>query len=119
MGVVGEAGHQRATPGVLRTNAAQPGALKAMVDWYRAFLRGGGLRRQMRLGFPPIPVPVLMLWGEEDTALAKYTTDGTGEFAPRLDLRFLPGVSHWVQQGCDRGLQLRSPGVLGGVRQDR
>lgn len=81
-----------------RENAAQPGALKAMIDWYRAFLRGGGLRRQLRLGFPPIEIPVLMLWGEKDAALAKYTTDGTAEFAPQLDLRFLPGVSHWVQQ---------------------
>ena len=81
-----------------RANAAQPGALKAMLDWYRAFLLGGGLRRQLRLGFPPIEVPVLMLWGEKDTALAKYTTEGTEEFAPMLDLRFLPGVSHWVQQ---------------------
>ncbi len=81
-----------------RANAAQPGALKAMIDWYRAFLGGGGLRRQLRLGFPPIRIPVLMLWGEKDTALAKYTTDGTAEFAPDLDLRFLPGVSHWVQQ---------------------
>ncbi len=81
-----------------RANAAQPGALKAMIDWYRAFLRGGGLRRQLRLGFPPIAVPVLMLWGEKDTALAKYTTEGTREFAPQLDLRFLPGVSHWVHQ---------------------
>ena len=81
-----------------RANAAQPGALKAMIDWYRALLRGGGLRRQLKEGFPAIEVPVLMLWGEKDTALARYTTDGTAEFAPQLDLHFLPGVSHWVQQ---------------------
>ncbi len=81
-----------------RANAVQPGALKAMIDWYRAFLRRGGLRRQLRLGFPSIEIPVLMLWGEKDAALARYTTDGTAEFAPNLDLRFLPGVSHWVQQ---------------------
>ena len=81
-----------------RTNAAQPGALKAMIDWYRAFLRGGGLRRQLRQGFPMIEVPTLMLWGEKDVALAKYTTDGTEEFVRDLRLRFLPGVSHWVQQ---------------------
>ncbi len=84
-----------------RANAAQPGALKAMLDWYRAFLRGGGLRRQLRLGFPPIRIPVLMLWGEKDPALAKYTTDGTEGFVPDLDLRFLPGVSHWVQQDAE------------------
>ena len=81
-----------------RANAAQPGALKAMIDWYRAFLRGGGLRRQLRQGFPVIEVPTLMLWGEKDTALAKYTTYGTGDFVRNLDLRYLPGVSHWVQQ---------------------
>ena len=81
-----------------RANAAQPGALKAMIDWYRALLRGGGLRRQLKQGFPMIEVPVLMLWGERDTALAKHTTDGTNEFVRHLDLRFLPGVSHWVQQ---------------------
>ena len=81
-----------------RRNAAQPGALKAMIDWYRAFIRGGGLRRQMRIGFPPIEVPVLLLWGDADAFLATYTTDGTAEFAPQLTLCILPGVSHWVQQ---------------------
>ena len=85
-----------------RANAAQPGALKAMIDWYRALLRGGGLRRQLKQGFPAIEIPVLMLWGEKDTALARYTTDGTAEFAPQLDLQFLPGVSHWVQQDATK-----------------
>lgn len=81
-----------------RLNAAEPGALKAMIDWYRAFLRGGGMRRQLGLGFPPIEAPTLLLWGEEDRFLAKHTTDGTDEFARRLTVRFLHGVSHWVQQ---------------------
>ena len=81
-----------------RASAAQPGALKAMIDWYRAFLRGGGLRRQLRLRFPAIDTPTLLLWGEDDVALAKYTTDGTEEFARNLTKQFLPGVSHWVQQ---------------------
>ncbi len=81
-----------------RANAVQPGALKAMLNWYRAFLRGGGLRRQLRLGFPKIEVPTLLLWGEADVALAKYTMDGTDEFVRDLTVEFLPGVSHWVQQ---------------------
>ena len=33
-----------------QANAAQPGALKAMIAWYRAFVCGGGLQRQARLG---------------------------------------------------------------------
>lgn len=89
-------------------NAAQPGALKAMIDWYRAFMRGGGLSRQLHLGFPVIETPTLMLWGERDPFLAKYTTDGTDRFVRNLKLHFLPGVSHWVQQDatdrCNREL---------------
>ncbi len=81
-----------------RANAAQPGALTAMLNWYRAFLRGGGFRRQLREGFPVIEVPTLLLWGEEDIALAKYTTDGTEAWVRHLQIVFLPGVSHWVQQ---------------------
>lgn len=79
-------------------NAARPAALRAMIHWYRAFLGGGGLRRQLRLGFPVIEAPTLLVWGEEDPFLAKYTTDGTKEFVRDLRRRFLPGVSHWVQQ---------------------
>jgi pimeloyl-ACP methyl ester carboxylesterase len=39
-----------------------------------------------------------MIWGLEDTALSKETTDGTGEYVADLTMRFLPAVSHWVQQ---------------------
>ena len=81
-----------------QANAAQPGALRAMLHWYRAYMRGGGLRRQLRQGFPVIEVPTLMLWGEKDTALAKFTTYQTSEFVRHLTLHYLPGVSHWVQQ---------------------
>ena len=79
-------------------NAANPGAARAMVHWYRAFLRGGGFHRQLRLGFTPIHIPVLLLWGMADTALSYATTEGTEEFAPNLTRVDLPGVSHWVQQ---------------------
>lgn len=79
-------------------HAAQPGAARAMVNWYRAFLRGGGFRQQLRQGFPPIEIPVLQIWGMRDTYLAYYTTDGTEQYAPLLQRRELPGVSHWVQQ---------------------
>jgi len=39
-----------------------------------------------------------MIWGEEDVALDKATTVGTDQFVKDLTLRYLPGVSHWVQQ---------------------
>jgi pimeloyl-ACP methyl ester carboxylesterase len=75
-----------------------PGAPKAMLDYYRAFLWGGGLRRQRALGFPQIDIPTLMLWGENDVALTKGTTVGTDAFVSDLTLRYLPDASHWVQQ---------------------
>lgn len=81
-----------------RANAAQPGALKAMIDWYRAAVRGGGLRRQLKQGFPVIETPTLILWGEDDPFLALYTLDHTEDYVTNLTLVRLPGVSHWVQQ---------------------
>jgi pimeloyl-ACP methyl ester carboxylesterase len=83
---------------VYRENAARPGALTAMIHWYRALVRGGGALRQRRLGTPVIETPTLMIWGEEDSALGVETTYGTGEYVRDLTVRYLPGVSHWVQQ---------------------
>jgi hypothetical protein len=39
-----------------------------------------------------------MIWGEADAALGKELTYGTGEYVSHLTLRYLPNVSHWVQQ---------------------
>ncbi len=83
---------------VYRDSAAKPGALTAMLNYYRALARGGGGERQRKLGFPMIEVPTLMVWGEEDVALTKETTFGTDKYVTDLTLRYLPGVSHWVQQ---------------------
>jgi pimeloyl-ACP methyl ester carboxylesterase len=83
---------------VYRRAAATPGATTAMLNYYRALIRGGGGRRQEKLGFPVIETPTLMLWGEEDVALSKETTIGTEACVRDLTLRYLPGVSHWVQQ---------------------
>jgi len=83
---------------IYRDAAAQPGALTAMLNYYRALVRGGGAARQRRLGYPIIDIPTLMIWGEEDVALRKETTYGTDAFVRDLTLRYLPGVSHWVQQ---------------------
>jgi pimeloyl-ACP methyl ester carboxylesterase len=83
---------------VYRCAAATPGATTAMLNYYRALIRGGGGRRQEKLGFPVIETPTLMLWGEEDVALTKQTTFGTEAYVHDLTLRYLPGVSHWVQQ---------------------
>lgn len=83
---------------VYRDNAARPGALTAMLNYYRALVRGGGGARQRTLGYPPIDTPTLMIWGERDSALGKETTYGTDAYVRNLTIRYLPNVSHWVQQ---------------------
>jgi pimeloyl-ACP methyl ester carboxylesterase len=101
---------------VYRENAAQPGALTAMINWYRANFRGGGIREQMKLGIPVIDVPTLMVWGEEDVALCKETTYGTERYVRDLTLRYLPGVSHWVQQEAPETVNAMLAAFLRGER---
>jgi pimeloyl-ACP methyl ester carboxylesterase len=81
---------------VYQDAAAQPGALTAMINYYRALIRGRKRQRSRRRG--TIEVPTLMLWGEVDAALGKELTYGTDRYVRHLTLRYLPNVSHWVQQ---------------------
>jgi pimeloyl-ACP methyl ester carboxylesterase len=81
---------------VYQKAAAQPGALTAMLNYYRALIRG--LARARRRGTPRIDAPTLMIWGEVDSALGKELSYGTDEYVADLTLRYLPNVSHWVQQ---------------------
>ncbi len=78
---------------IFRDNAARPGALTAMLNWYRAAFRNAA-----RQDFPVIDVPTLMIWGEADVALNKSTTYDTHRYVSNLTLKYLPGVSHWVYQ---------------------
>ncbi len=79
---------------VYRDNARQSGATTAMVNYYRALFR----RRLSGLPSTPIDVPTLLLWGEEDVALTRATSEGLDEYVTHLTVRYLPRVSHWVQQ---------------------
>ena len=81
---------------VFRKNACEPGALTAMINYYRAAFRSARIHRQR--GFPRIEVPTLMIWGERDAALGKELTIGTDQYVSDFTLRYLPDVSHWVQQ---------------------
>lgn len=79
-----------------RKNALLPGAMTAMINYYRANFRG---ERPVEWENPPIvDIPTLMIWGEEDTALGKELTYGTEELVTDFTIRYLPQVSHWVQQ---------------------
>jgi len=81
---------------VFKRNAAEPGALTAMINYYRAIPGALGLTR--RRGSPTIDVPTLLVWGEADSVLGKELTEGTGRYVSDLTVRYLPRISHWVQQ---------------------
>ncbi len=83
---------------VYNQNGSRPENLTAMINYYRAVVRGGGGKRQRDLGYPTIETPTLMIWGEDDMALTKQTTYGTEEVVKDFNIRYLPRISHWVQQ---------------------
>jgi pimeloyl-ACP methyl ester carboxylesterase len=81
----------------------QPGAMTAMLNWYRAsavqvpamdetperpaFLDGP---------FPPLKVPTLVIWGLGDKALLPVQLEGLEALVPDLTLRKLEGVGHFA-----------------------
>ncbi|MCC0179288.1 alpha/beta hydrolase [Waterburya agarophytonicola K14] len=76
--------------------AAKPGALTAMINYYRANFKD--LPDSTATTYGVLDVPTLMIWGEEDTALGKELTYGTKAYVKDLKLKYIPNCSHWVQQ---------------------
>jgi pimeloyl-ACP methyl ester carboxylesterase len=74
---------------------AQPGALTATVNYYRAALRRrpGAILRDLH----PIEVPTLLIWGERDRYLGIRLTEELEQWVPNLRIERLPNASHWVQ----------------------
>jgi pimeloyl-ACP methyl ester carboxylesterase len=74
--------------------AAKPGALTAMLNYYRNLVNHPFWERS----WPILEVPTLMVWGEDDTALGKELTYGTEDYVRDFHLRYVPNCGHWVQQ---------------------
>ncbi len=81
-----------------RKLACEPGALTAMVNYYRAALRGGGGMRQRKLGYPKIGIPSLVLWGLQDQALVAQNLDGLTEFVDDLTVVTMADAGHFVHE---------------------
>lgn len=75
--------------------AAKPGALTAMLNYYRANIFQPELTSRE---WGVLQVPTLLIWGENDTALGKELTYGTEAYVQDLTVRYIPNCSHWVQQ---------------------
>lgn len=83
---------------VYKEAAAVPGALTAMLNYYRALVRGGGLKRMIARGFPVIETPTLLVWGEQDPILPPAILNDANLWVTDLTVRFIPNAGHWVQQ---------------------
>lgn len=78
----------------------QPGALKAMLNWYRAMFRsviasmGGSVERSPRRRVEP---PTLMIWGTKDIALDRSMAQPSIDMCNQGRLVFFEQATHWVQ----------------------
>lgn len=71
---------------------AEPGALTAALNWYRALPFG------LRPGTPPSRVPTTYAWGNQDFALGRAAAEATGDFAG-TDYRFVElDAGHWLPE---------------------
>jgi pimeloyl-ACP methyl ester carboxylesterase len=72
---------------------ARPGAIRAMVNWYRAasFLRDGDMPALSR-----VEVPTLVIWGERDELLLPLLLDGLENEVRNLTIDRVAGAGHGI-----------------------
>lgn len=75
-----------------------PGALTAVLSWYRAISR-----QDAALG--PVRVPTTFVWSDEDAAVGRTAAEACGQYVSG-PYRFveLNGVSHWVPEQAPEAL---------------
>ena len=74
-----------------RESWAEPGALTAMLDWYRAMAR--------RPDEPPrerVTASTLIAWGEKDPALVPELVEKSARYCDDVRVERFPTRSHWV-----------------------
>ena len=70
---------------------SQPGAVGAMVNWYRA------LRLSAGAAWPRITVPVQIIWGKRDAFLNARLAEFSLRQCENGRLHYFPQATHWVQ----------------------
>ena len=70
---------------------SQPGALTAMLNWYRAL--------PLKPGMPDSTVrsPTLVIWGTRDRFLEKGLAEASLSLCETGDVRWIENATHWVQ----------------------
>ncbi|WP_319826278.1 alpha/beta hydrolase [Thalassovita sp.] len=85
-----------------KTEWARPGRLTGMVNWYRASpLKYGGPGETVPApSFPTdkfrVPMPHLLIWGLDDTALLPEATEGLEDYCDALTRVEVPDADHWI-----------------------
>lgn len=82
---------------------SQPGALTAMLNWYRASAvivpamgEDVALPAFLSAPFPPTRMPVLVIWGMKDAALTPVQLDGLDKVVPDLTVVRVEDAGHFV-----------------------
>lgn len=82
---------------------ARPGRLRGMINWYRASpIQIGGPGETLNdVPNPPIerltvPMPHLLIWGMNDTALLPESTKDLEAYCPQLTRIEMPDADHWL-----------------------
>lgn len=78
---------------IYRDAWAQPGALTAMLNWYRAGLR----TRPARPPSPRVTVPTLLIWGTKDRFLGEELAEPSIDLCDQGLLARIEEATHWVQ----------------------
>ena len=71
---------------------AQPGALRAMISWYRA-----AARHQPKIKNPLVRVPTKVLWGVHDPFLRFRMAEESLRYCEKGELARFDNCTHWLQ----------------------
>ena len=71
---------------------SQPGALTAMINWYRA-----ALRHPTKFSDRTVHVPTRILWGERDKFLIPEMARASLPYCTKAELFTFANASHWLQ----------------------
>ncbi|WP_267640825.1 alpha/beta fold hydrolase [Haloarchaeobius amylolyticus] len=98
----------------------RPGAATSAINYYRSVFREGAKDRipfvSAATAEADVDVPTLLLWGEQDAALALELTEGLERWVPDLEVVRLPDASHWVQFDAPERVTEELLGFIGAHR---
>jgi pimeloyl-ACP methyl ester carboxylesterase len=75
--------------------AAQPGALRAAINYYRAAFRANPLAQVRNLR--RVDIPTLIIWADQDRYLGRELAEPDRAWVPNVRVERIAEASHWVQ----------------------